>query len=346
MKESITTEVLRTHTLALQAEAVRQATARLRAGELVVLPTETVYGLAANALDPAAVARLFAVKQRPAHNPVIVHVNSTSMARECVAAWPPHAQQLARAFWPGPLTLVLPRSSRIPEVVTAGGPTVAIRWPAHPVMQAVIQACGFPLAAPSANLSTQLSPTTAEHVRRGLGGRVALILDGGHCDVGLESTVVDITGDTPLVLRPGMLSEPAIAAALGTNPAADFPADAPGVPRSPGQMLRHYAPRAVVQVGTWADTNDLLAQLRRRGWSAANVAVLCHAHLPSRDAGFLRVSVIPEDPVAYARALYAELHRCDEDGARVVVVEDPPLGPQWQAIHDRLRRAASERSES
>ncbi|MCP5515872.1 MAG: threonylcarbamoyl-AMP synthase [Verrucomicrobiales bacterium] len=340
MQEPRTTGVLSTHTLPLQAAAAREAAVRLRAGELVVLPTETVYGLAANALDPAAVARIFAVKNRPADNPVIVHVNSIGMARDCAVDWPPLAESLARAFWPGPLTIVVRRAGRIPDIVTAGGPTVAVRWPAHPVIQAVIRECGFPLAAPSANLSTQLSPTTAAHVGSGLGGRVGLILDGGHCDVGIESTVVDVTSGRPVVLRPGMISEEALAAVAGPGGGGEPAVDAPAVPRSPGQRFRHYAPRARLEVRSWLDAADLLDQLRGRGGRVESVAVLCHARIPPPEAGFLRVSVIPHDPVAYARALYAELHQCDEAGAQEVIVETPPVGPDWQAIHDRLRRAA------
>ena len=160
------TELLSTHTPALFAAAVKRAAERLRAGEVVALPTETVYGLAANALDEKAVSKIFEAKGRPAHNPIIVHVAGDAMARECVAEWPAVAEKLARAFWPGPLTLVLPRAESIPANVTAGGATVGVRWPGHPFMQAVIRECGFPLAAPSANLSNRISPTNAEHVTR------------------------------------------------------------------------------------------------------------------------------------------------------------------------------------
>ena len=196
------TELLATHTPELFAAAVRQAAAWLRTGEVVALPTETVYGLAANALDASAVARVFQVKGRPAHNPVIVHVASAAMARDCVQTWPELAERLAKAFWPGPLTIVLPRAENIPAAVAAGGSTVGIRWPAHPLMQAVIRECGFPLAAPSANLSNQISPTNAQHVYRQLGGRIPLIVDGGQSQVGIESTVLDLTVSPPRILRP------------------------------------------------------------------------------------------------------------------------------------------------
>src|SRR4051812_948742 len=201
------TEVLATHTRDLFNAAVKKAVELLRAGQVVALPTETVYGLAANAWDARAVERIFEAKGRPAHNPIIVHVASLELARQCVAGWPELGEKLARAFWPGPLTLVLPRSSTIPEVVTAGGPTVGVRWPSHPFIQAVIRECGFPLAAPSANPSNQVSPTNAEHVRLGLGDKIPLIVDGGQSQVGIESTVVDLATSPPKGLRPGMIHE-------------------------------------------------------------------------------------------------------------------------------------------
>src|SRR5580698_9488250 len=203
MRDKITTQILTTHTPELFRTAVLRAAELLRAGEVVALPTETVYGLAANALDAAAVARIYEIKGRPAHNPIIVHVAGLEMARDCLADWPPLAEKLAGAFWPGPLTLVLPRSPRIPDIVTAGGPTVGVRWPSHPFIQAVIRECGFPLAAPSANLSNRVSPTNARHVSQSLGGKIPLIVDGGQSQVGIESTVIDLTTDPPRILRPG-----------------------------------------------------------------------------------------------------------------------------------------------
>ena len=189
----MTAEILSTHTPELFQAAVRRAAELLRAGEVVALPTETVYGLAANALDEKAVAKIFQIKGRPANNPIIVHVASVEMAKRCVTNWPANADKLAKAFWPGPLTLVLPRAKEIPDIVTAGGATVGVRWPSHPFIQAVIRECGFPLAAPSANLSSRISPTNAEHVRKQLGGKIPLIVDGGQSQVGIESTVLDLT---------------------------------------------------------------------------------------------------------------------------------------------------------
>ena len=209
------TEILSTHTPALFHAAVKRAAELLRAGEVVALPTETVYGLAANALDAEAVAKIYEVKGRPAHNPIIVHVASVEMAKQCVAEWTPLAAQLAKAFWPGPLTLVLRRSQTIPGIVTAGGGTVGVRWPGHPFMQAVIRECRFPLAAPSANLSNEISPTNAEHVSKSIGDRIPLIVDGGQSQVGIESTVVDVSGGFAEILRPGMINAESIQAVVG-----------------------------------------------------------------------------------------------------------------------------------
>jgi L-threonylcarbamoyladenylate synthase len=342
-----TAEILPTHTPALFRTAVARAVELLKAGELVALPTETVYGLAANAFEAAAVARIYEAKGRPAHNPIIVHVATPELARRCVAAWPDVAARLARAFWPGPLTLVLPRSAEIPDVVTAGGPTVGVRWPAHPFMQEVIRACGFPLAAPSANRANELSPTCAEHVRKSLGDRVRLIVDGGPCQVGIESTVLDLTTSPPQVLRPGMIHEESLRAAAGME------VREPVVPgqcitgaaepaRSPGQLPKHYSPRARLAVLQWENDADLRRQLARRPGFRDEAAgcVLAHAHIPSPE-GFARVSVIPHDPEAFARALYAELHRCDDLGAAWVVIEALPDGPEWRGIADRLARASA-----
>jgi L-threonylcarbamoyladenylate synthase len=243
-----TSEILPSHTPDLFRAAVRRAAELLRAGEVVALPTETVYGLAANALDAEAVARIYEVKGRPAHNPIIVHVADRAMAQRCVADWPGSADKLASAFWPGPLTLVLPRAKVIPEIVTAGGPTVGVRWPSHPFIQAVILECGFPLAAPSANLSNRVSPTNAGHVRAQLEGRIPLIVDGGQSQVGIESTVLDLTSEPPRVLRPGMIHLESIAAVIGHVSDLHGRRSDETVLRSPGQLEKHYAPRAKLVV--------------------------------------------------------------------------------------------------
>ena len=332
-------EILPTHTPALFAAAVQVAAERLRAGEVVALPTETVYGLAANALDANAVAKIFQIKGRPAHNPIIVHVASNEMAAACVDSWPELATKLSHAFWPGPLTLVLPRGKNIPDNVTAGGETVGVRWPSHPFMQAVIRECGFPLAAPSANLSNQISPTNAEHVRRQLEDQISLIVDGGQSQVGIESTVLDLTANPPRVLRPGMIHAESLAAA--GLPIADsrLPIHS-GALRSPGMLKTHYAPKAKLVLIDWSTEVDLLAQLSTFNFQLSTTYLLVHSKIP---AGFPaeNVSVIPHDAEAYARALYGELHRCDALGAKLIVVEAPPNTAEWSGIADRLRRAAA-----
>ena len=343
------TEILSTHTVALFQAAVKRASELLRAGEVVALPTETVYGLAANALDAEAVARSYEVKGRPAHNPIIVHVASVEMAKQCVADWPMAAEKLARAFWPGPLTLVLPRSEKIPGIVTAEGPTVGVRWPSHPFIQAVIRECGFPLAAPSANLSNQISPTNAAHVSKGLGGKIKLIVDGGQSQVGIESTVVDLTVDPARVLRPGIVHEESLRAVLGECGVA-LPGghhaecgvkkgDASAPFKSPGQLPRHYSPSAELKILSWRDGGDLLSKIKNQKSKMERIHVIAHTVIPSGE-GFARVSVIPHDAEAFARAIYAELHQCDELGAERIIVEALPEGNEWHAIADRLKRAA------
>jgi L-threonylcarbamoyladenylate synthase len=336
-------QLLATDDPALFDRAVSRAAELLRAGQLVALPTETVYGLAANAWDADAVQRIFQVKGRPSENPIIVHVASLELARRCVSAWPLLAGKLAAAFWPGPLTLVLPRAEEIPPIVTAGGPTVGVRWPSHPFIQAVIRACGFPLAAPSANRSNELSPTHASHVRKSLGDRIPLIIDGGQAQVGIESSVLDLVSSPPRLLRPGMIHAPSLLAVLGDAglqlPASGTPAG-PAVPLpSPGLLPKHYAPKAALALWRWRDDAELAALVSSRGLPRDKVHVVAHSRIPLREK-FGRVSVIPHDPQAYARAIYAELHQCDEAGAALIVVEAPPTGEEWRAIADRLARAS------
>ena len=336
------TEILPTNTPALFDAAVKRAAELLRAGEVVALPTETVYGLAANALDEKTVARIFEIKGRPTNNPIIIHVAGIEMAKRCVTVWPPVAEKLARAFWPGPLTLVLPRAEGIPAVVTAGGPTVGVRWPAHPFIQAVIRECGFPLAAPSANLSNRVSPTNAGHVRAQLGGKIPLIVDGGQSQVGIESTVLDLTVSPPRVLRPGMIHTGSLAAVAGEAGRQQPGAGNKGgqALRSPGLLKKHYSPKARLLVLNWRDAADLNSQLSTLNPQPSTCFVIAHTHIPAAE-NFARVSVIPRDATAFARAIYGELHRCDAEGAGLIVVEAPPEAPEWAGIADRLRRAAA-----
>jgi L-threonylcarbamoyladenylate synthase len=334
------TELLSTDSPARFREALLAAARLLKQGEVVAVPTETVYGLAANALNPSAVARIFEVKGRPSNNPLIVHVSSLEMARQCAARWTEMASRFSRAFWPGPLTLVLEKSGEIPGIVTAGGNTVGIRWPSHPFIASLIAECGFPLAAPSANLSNQVSPTSAEHVLKALDGKIPLTVDGGHCNVGIESTVVDLTCDPVEILRPGIIHAESLEAVapvrhLGVLRSADAP------PRSPGMLRRHYSPRARLIIRSWHNERDLNVELSKLPCPPGDVQIVAHTVIPAGHPPE-RISVIPHDPEAFARALYAELHRCDETGAKWIIVEALPEGAAWDGIRDRLDRAAAE----
>jgi L-threonylcarbamoyladenylate synthase len=318
---------------------VAEAAAALRAGRLVAFPTETVYGLGAHALDADAVRRIFAAKGRPSYNPLIAHAADADGARALAAAWPDAAERLARAFWPGPLTLVLPKRPHVPDVLTAGLPAVAVRVPAHPVALALLRAAELPIAAPSANRFTELSPTTAAHVAKALGDRVALILDGGPAGVGIESTVVDLTGARPALLRPGTLTAEALAAVLGEEPVAGAIPERADAPRSsPGMVERHYAPRAAVWLFDPAERASVAARLAREGAAARAGALLLapwdEAPAPAHPL------LMPADPAAYARRLYAALHEVDDAGCAVVLVERPPDSPGWDGVRDRLARAA------
>lgn len=331
-------EILPTHTPELFQKAVRRAAKLLRAGEVVALPTETVYGLAANALDENAVAKIFEIKGRPANNPIIIHVAGNEMARDCVKDFSELAEKFSKAFWPGPLTLVLPRAKKIPDAVTAGGETVGVRWPGHPFMQAVIRECGFPLAAPSANLSNQISPTNAEHVRAQLAEKISLIVDGGQSQVGIESTVLDLSVSPPRVLRPGMIHAESLAAVSGEIQSSEFKIK--GTLRSPGLLEKHYSPKAKLVILNWRDEADLHSQLSTFNLQFSTTHVIAHTKIPPGEI-FSDVSVMPHDAEAFARALYAELHRCDAAGAELIVVEALPDAPEWSGIADRLKRAAA-----
>jgi L-threonylcarbamoyladenylate synthase len=338
----VTAEILSTHTPELFQKAVHRAAELLHAGGVVALPTETVYGLAANALDEKAVAKIFEIKGRPANNPIIVHVASNEMAKRCVKSWPEPADRLSKSFWPGPLSLVLPRAERIPDIVTAAGATVGIRWPSHPFIQAVIRECNFPLAAPSANLTNCVSPTNAGHVRKQLGGKISLIVDGGQSQIGIESTVLDLSVNPPRVLRPGMIHGESLTTVMGEFRIqnSEFRDKTDGAPRSPGLPKKHYSPKAKLLVLNWCNDADLKSQIANRKSQIQNCYVIAYAKIPAGE-NFTQVSVIPHDAEAFARAIYAELHRCDEAGAELIVVEAPPESPEWSGIADRLRRASA-----
>lgn len=333
------TSILKIDSQAAFTVAVETAARVLQTGGLVAVPTETVYGLAANGLDPGAVTQIFRVKNRPCHNPLILHVADLAMARKLAADWNPTAERLATLFWPGPMTLVVSRAPKIPDSVTAGGSTVAVRWSSHPFLQSLITACGFPLAAPSANLSNRLSPTTARHVREQLGGRIELIVDAGPCQVGIESTVVDTTATPPKILRPGMIHAEAVAAGVATmEPCAARSGGT--MPRSPGQSPRHYAPQARLVVRKWRDDAEFRQVVADLEVDAQQIYVVAHTRIPLH-AQVGGISVVPHDATAYARAIYAELHRCDAEGAAVILLEDVPTSDEWAGIHDRLARASA-----
>ena len=317
------------------ATGIAEAVALLRAGDIVAFPTETVYGLGGNALDPAAVARIFEAKGRPAHNPLIVHLPDAAAARALAASWPEQAERLGRRWWPGPLTLVLPRAACVPDIVTAGGPTVALRVPAHPAAQALLRAAGVPLAAPSANRSGEVSPTTAAHVARGLAGRIPLVLDGGATNVGIESTVLDLSGPMPVLLRAGMISRAELERDIGPV-ATPGRAERDEEPRpSPGMLDRHYAPRAPLHLlQSERDGGELARAVHARGERVG--AVTFGSPPPDAD----EVILLPAEPEGYARGLYGALHRLDELGVAVILAVTPPGEAQWDAVRDRLRRAA------
>ncbi len=311
--------------------AIARAAKLLQSGGLVAFPTETVYGLGANALDVEAVARIFAAKGRPAKNPIIVHVPTKNDAKKLVCTWPDCAELLANRFWPGPLTLVLPKHPCVPDLVTAGGPTVALRVPAHPVALALLHACGLPLAAPSANCSTELSPTRAEHVLRSLADRIDLLLDAGPTTGGLESTVLDLTTEPPRLLRPGLLCVAELESLLGSIDQST--PEQKTLARSPGQMSRHYAPRTPLEVTVSSETR--VATLMQQGFLVGWLT-----HVKGTRGTSASCIVLPADPIGYSAGLYAALHQLDEAGLDRIIVEMPPTATDWLAVHDRLRRAA------
>ena len=356
VRASEMTEAL--HTLLLRSDSVRpapyivaQAAAILRAGGLVAFPTETVYGLGANALDAAAVARIFAAKQRPAHDPLIVHITGVEALPALLRRVPPAALLLAEHFWPGPLTLVAPRADIIPDVVTAGGPTVALRAPSHPVAQALLRAVRLPVAAPSANLFGHTSPTTAAHVWDDLAGRIDLILDGGPTPLGVESTVLDVSGAVPLLLRPGGVTLEALEALLGRVDVHSAGGSADGALPSPGMLDRHYAPRTrlLLLCGNADAASVALKRAALEELAGGRFPLLLAydedlptlAEVIAMGAGVERLGAAAQ-PAQVAARLYAALRAADALGAALLLARTLPPTGLGVAVNDRLRRAAAE----
>jgi L-threonylcarbamoyladenylate synthase len=301
---------------------IERAARLIRAGELVAFPTETVYGLGANALDAAAVGRIYAVKGRPLTSPLIVHVSSVEMARGLAREWPETAAALVGRWWPGPLTVIVNKSEAVPDIVTAGLGTVGLRMPAHEVALALIEAAGVPVAGPSANLFSRVSPTTAEHVRAGLGEKVAMVLDGGACAVGIESTVVSVAGEEPVLLRPGMIAVEELEQVTGRR-FGEFRREGKADP-APGMTARHYSPETPLYIGAPRAGRGAYVYWKERAVAAEVVAM-------------------PASAWGYAAALYDVLHRLDKGGWEWIAVEPVPETGEWAGVADRLRRAAAGR---
>lgn len=329
------------------AQHIARAIDLLRAGELVGMPTETVYGLAADALNVAAVNKIFAAKGRPADHPLIVHLPDAEHMSRWARAIPKEAIALARAFWPGPLTLILKREDGVPDAVTGGQDTVGLRVPDHPVALALLRAFDSGIAAPSANRFGRISPTTAAHVAEELGDCVALILDGGACEVGIESTILDLSRDLPMILRPGAISAEDIARVIGRRPQVrrvidetsgdeQHKTESDDLPRVSGSLAAHYAPRTPLRLAPASRLAEVAATLAGEG---SRVAVLAYGCADPHDARLLW-RLAPADPVGYAHELYANLRHLDACGADFIVVEALPDRVEWHPIRDRLGRAA------
>ncbi len=327
-------------------DAVETAVRFLRDGGLVAFPTETVYGLGADATSSAAVNRIFAAKGRPATNPLIIHVADETRAKRFAAAWPAAAAKLAEAFWPGPLTLVVPKSPWIVNEATAGLKTVGLRAPDHPLALELLRRFDGPVAAPSANRSNRVSPTTAQHVREELGSAVDFILDGGPCHVGIESTVLDLTSPVPMILRPGAITLEQIEAGIGPVRLLHAVADPSTPAASPGQQTVHYAPRAAAFRFEPADRFRLARWCQEhieRSWAILAIgdadAEAMLAALPAIDGNLHKLIEMPMVAREYARRFYATLRDMDALNIETIWVETPPQEPQWLAIRDRIARA-------
>jgi L-threonylcarbamoyladenylate synthase len=310
---------------------IARAVELLHQGKLVAFPTETVYGLGVDATNADAILRIFAAKGRPSTNPLICHVADESMARRYAITWPDKASALARAFWPGPITIVLPKQPIIPMEATAGRDTVGLRAPNHPLTLELLRAFGKPIAGPSANKSNHISPTTAQHVRDELGEAVDLVLDGGPCTVGIESTVIDLSHATPTILRPGGIRRAQIEAVIGSVDIVTATVSPGTAAASPGQHARHYAPQTPA-IRAEPGMLDSISP-RQRGF-----ILLSPRHTIRQSSA---VVILSSDPRTYARDFYAALRRLDEMSLRQIVIEMPPDTPGWSALRDRITRATT-----
>lgn len=313
---------------------IAQAVDLLRAGQVVALPTETVYGLGADALNPAAVARIFALKGRPTDHPLIVHLPPGEPLDNWAEAVPQAARALAQAFWPGPLTMILTRGARVPKAVTGGQDTVALRVPDHAVALALLRAFGSGIAAPSANRFGHISPTTAAHVRAEFGDALPLILDGGPCRVGIESTIVDLSRGAPVVLRPGAISAADIARVIGSTATTEDLTPAGPAPRASGLLERHYAPRTPAELVESTALAGRLIQLAALGRTVGVLVI-------GRNIDSTGIA-LPKDPAAYGQGLYAALRELDARGCQRLLIEAPPRNEAWRAVNDRLQRAVAQ----
>lgn len=320
----------------VDAEAIARAVEVLRCGGLVAMPTETVYGLAADAANEAAVRAIFAAKGRPADHPVIVHIPDAAAMHHWAAEVPAAANALAAAFWPGPLTMVLKRSAVASDLITGGQDTVGLRCPSHPWAQALLKAFGAGVAAPSANRFGRISPTSARHVIEELGlkpdGVVDQVLDGGSCPVGIESTIVDLSGPTPRLLRPGAVTREQLEGVLGVP----IGSTEVGAPRASGSLEKHYAPRTPLELAPVGEIGDRVAAA-----SPQAVAVLAPDWAVGSEPNLKLHLLAADRPSDYARTLYENLRRLDASGAARLIVAEPPAGPEWEAVRDRLKRASA-----
>jgi len=320
--------------------SISKAADILKSGGLVAFPTETVYGLGADGLSQSAVEKIYEAKGRPKNNPLILHVASIEAAVPLVVDWPRMAQELADKYWPGPLTIVLRASGLVPDIVKAGNPTVALRSPAHPVALDLLRAFNGPLAAPSANRATELSPTKSEHVVKALGGAVGLVLDGGPTSAGIESTIINLAETPPRVLRPGPISITELEETVGSIAVFCGAIERGATQAAPGMSIRHYAPNAKLSVHRPDELLEVMNGLARGGGKFAAIVFGEDISVPQELHG-CTIKRLPGDPRGAMANIYATLHDLDSIGCQNVLVQEPPQSDEWLAMRDRLSRAAS-----